>query len=413
MDKAYILMHKNIPVAEITIDGITARISSCISILHSDHLPVGVQIKQGQADRAKLNEWWCGRSIPASRDGIKHLLSELNISSAQILSEKTFGLSLSDQYWICPKGSDLHWEDINFFQNDFSEDVGNILLGNHKESDSLSLISPDNTSDGWLKKKWIVRDGKRCLLKGGSGAIRQEPYNECFASAVMRRLDIPHVDYKLTEVDKYPYSVCEDFITEKTELISAWYIMQTEKRKNNVSVYQHYLNCCKNLGITGIREALDRMIAVDYLIANEDRHQNNFGVVRNAETLEYLGAAPIYDSGSCLWFDMPTAMIGKMPLVCKPFKTKHDEQIKLVSSFDWLDFSSLKGIDEEFRELVRGSMFIDQARCDAICRGISFRLKKLEEYVNSQTRLYSVDTGEDVAEDVAYGGQDDENEFEM
>lgn len=39
------------------------------------------------------------------------------------------------------------------------------------------------------------------------------------------------------------------------------------------------------------------MIVLDYLIVNEDRHQNNFGVVRNAETLEYLGAAPIYDSG--------------------------------------------------------------------------------------------------------------------
>lgn len=28
-----------------------------------------------------------------------------------------------------------------------------------------------------------------------------------------------------------------------------------------------------------------------------DRHFNNFGVVRNADTLEWLGAAPIYDCG--------------------------------------------------------------------------------------------------------------------
>ena len=49
------------------------------------------------------------------------------------------------------------------------------------------------------------------------------------------------------------------------------------------------------------------MIVLDYLIVNEDRHQNNFGVVRNAETLEYLGAAPIYDSGTSLWFDKPPA----------------------------------------------------------------------------------------------------------
>ncbi len=34
------------------------------------------------------------------------------------------------------------------------------------------------------------------------------------------------------------------------------------------------------------------MIVLDYLIANEDRHLNNFGVIRNAETLEWLGFAP-------------------------------------------------------------------------------------------------------------------------
>ncbi|MFR6333241.1 MAG: hypothetical protein ACLUOI_33695 [Eisenbergiella sp.] len=41
--------------------------------------------------------------------------------------------------------------------------------------------------------------------------------------------------------------------------------------------------------------------------------------------------------------------------VSKPFKTTHDEQIKLVSSFDWLDIDALAGIDEELRELVKGS----------------------------------------------------------
>ena len=51
------------------------------------------------------------------------------------------------------------------------------------------------------------------------------------------------------------------------------------------------------------------MIVLDYVIANEDRHFNNFGVLRNAETLEWLGFAPIYDSGSSLGYDkMPAQM---------------------------------------------------------------------------------------------------------
>ncbi len=54
----------------------------------------------------------------------------------------------------------------------------------------------------------------------------------------------------------------------------------------------------ERLEIKGMQQELDQMLAVEYLIVNEDRHQNNFGVLRDADSLEWLGAAPIYDSGT-------------------------------------------------------------------------------------------------------------------
>ena len=89
----------------------------------------------------------------------------------------------------------------------FSDDVGNILCGKGASKDKRRLTSPDNTSDGWLKKKWKIMDGKRCLIKGGSGATQQEPHNEVLASSIMKRLDIPHVDYSLLIEDDSRYSV--------------------------------------------------------------------------------------------------------------------------------------------------------------------------------------------------------------
>lgn len=269
------------------------------------------------------------------------------------------------------------------------------------------MMSPDNTSDGWLRKKWKIIDGKRCLIKGGSGAIRQEPYNEVLACIVMNRLSIPCVNYKLQILDDYPYSVCEDFITPQNELVSAWYIMQTQKKQNHTSVYQHYLNCCNQLGIPHIAEAIDRMIILDHLIANEDRHQNNFGAIRNAETLEWIGAAPIYDSGSSLWFDKPTGMIqANCKLTCKPFKTSHEEQLKLVKSFEWLDLSTLKGIEDEFREILKDSVFVDTARCDAICRAFLGRIKMLANFIDSRAKfiLPTQSLGSEVTDDIAYSG---------
>ena len=113
--------------------------------------------------------------------------------------------------------------------------------------------------------------------------------------------------------------------------------MQTRKKSNHVSVHQRYLDCYDALGIPGVWEAVEQMIAVDYLFVNEDWHQNNFGVIRNADTLEYLGKVPIYDSGMSLQFDKPTTTFGSSRVTCKPFKNSHEEQINLVSSFDWLN----------------------------------------------------------------------------
>ncbi|GJM72564.1 hypothetical protein HMSSN036_47800 [Paenibacillus macerans] len=93
-----------------------------------------------------------------------------------------------------------------------------MLLGKGVSGESLSLMSPDNTSDGWLKKKWTLLNGKRCLVKGGSGAIQQEPYNEVLASRLMERLGIPHVSYTLLEQENYPYSVCEDLSLRRLSL---------------------------------------------------------------------------------------------------------------------------------------------------------------------------------------------------
>lgn len=402
----YQLMHKDIPVASLALDEATSVILRVDELYNREHLPIGIPVRKKQVDRAALNAWWKGRAIPASRQGIRAALEEMQVSATQNLLEKCLGLSLSDQYWIRPENINLRWSDVNFFEHPFSDDVGNILFGKGSGSDSVSLMSPDNTSDGWLKKKWIILDRKRCLLKGGSGATQQEPYNEVFASTLMERLGVQHVEYALTHQDEYPFSVCEDFITPDTELVSAWHVMQTQKKENHVSVYQHCLNCCDALGIPGVREALDRMLVVDYLLVNEDRHQNNFGFIRRADTLEWIGFAPIYDSGTSLWFDTPTPLINAAAarITSKPFKTSHEEQIKLVNCFEWIDWPSLSGVEDAFLSITHESLFIDEARQRAIVRALRKRIEMLKNHA-CMPYAPGIDLNHDVHSDIAYSGK--------
>jgi hypothetical protein len=204
----------------------------------------------------------------------------------------------------------------------------------------------------------------------------------------MRRLDVSHVPYTLTIIDEYPYSVCEDFITRDTELVSAWYIMQAKKRDNSTSPYRHFLECCEGLGISNAREDLDKMLAVDFIIANEDRHFNNFGAVRNADTLKWVGLAPVFDCGTSLWYDRPTTMIRPLAEApSKPFRKRHDDQIRLIGTFDWFDPAALQGIEAAFADILADSQFIDDARRNSLCHALLKRMELLTNHITGKRHV--------------------------
>lgn len=384
----YVLMHKNIPVVTLELDDVTCVISKIDEVFNESHLPVGVHIRNGIINRGELNQWWIDRAIPSSRSGIKKALEVLNLSDTKMLLTKCLGLSLLDQYWIRPiECEDLKWKDINFFDNSFSEDIGDVLLGKTVKQNVFNFHSPDNTSDGYLKKCWKIIDGKRCLIKAGSAPLMLQPFNEVIASIIMEKLNIPHVTYKLLWDDNVPYSVCEDFINHDTELVSAYRVMQMKKRNNNTSIYRHFINCCCSLGIKNITHFLDQMIVIDYIIANEDRHLNNFGLIRNAETLEWIGASPIFDSGSSLGYNkLPSGILTDDDISCKPFKKTHEKQLKLVTNYDWIDFKALENIDDDIRNVFKGAgIYADENRIDAIITSVKNRISNLHSLALNKT----------------------------
>ena len=399
------LMHKRIPVAELELDEDSGFIQKIGAVFAPEHLPVGVVPRQGRIDRSMFNDWWTERSIPASRSGVREALETLEISNTRMLLLRCLGMSLSDQYWIRPEGAGLQWEQINFFDNPFSEDIGDVLFGADRKANVLDFSSPDSTSDGNLKKRWKIIDGKRCLIKGGSNPFRQQPFNEVIATGIMKRLDIPHVPYTLTWNQEMPYSVCEDFITGETELVPAWRIIQTQKNRNDLSTYQHFVNCAEGLGIPDVVPFLNRMIVLDYIIANEDRHLNNFGAVRNAETLKWIGMAPIYDSGSSLGYDKLAFEIRRARNVtCKPFKNHHEEQLKLVTDFNWIDFDRLADVRDLIVETLSAEgteEFIVKERIEIIAESVLTRIGHVRELSMTQTAAQTDSPEDDVEKDVA------------
>lgn len=369
----YTLMHKKIPAAELEMDEVTGVIVKVREVYRPEHLPLG-----GPADKGWLNQWWVDRTVPADRAGVREALDILGEAGPRALALRSWGRNLSDHYWLRPQGCGLTWEEVSFFRHPFSGDVGDALLGRSRRAEALDLCSPDSSTDGFLPKRWVILDGVPYLMKGGSPPYFQQPFNEVIASGLQKRLHIPHVPYTLCWQGGQPYSLCPCLVAEDTELVTAWQVMQTGKKDNRTSLYQHFLTRCEALGAGNMTARLDEMLVLDYLIADEDRHFSNFALLRDPETLGWKGMAPLFDSGTALGYARTAQRMGvERDLVCKPFKRRHLQQLELVTAFDWIDFDALEGSEELVYAVcsdTQAAALLGRDRIEAMAAGLRRRI---------------------------------------
>lgn len=335
------LLHRDDVVVGIVIDEDDGRIVESTEPERMDLMPVGTVVN-GTVRSDRFKSWWSSRSIPVTRTGVQHLLRTLDLDDTMPLLLRSMGLSLADHYWIRPQGSEVRWGDVNFFVNGFSDDVGNLLFGNDIQAGELDLTSPDNTSEGMLMKRWKIVDGRRCLIKTGELPYRQEAYNEKAACILAERMGIPHVEYDVIEYEGVACSICDGFIDEDTELVSAHQISRSEIHDPGVPLYDRLVSCCLHHGLDAV-PFLDRMMVFDYLIGNTDRHLNNFGVIRDSHTLEWRGFAPLFDNGTSMGCDLEAEdIVSEAGLDCKPFSEYFPRQMALVRDTDWIDMDAVR-----------------------------------------------------------------------
>lgn len=388
-----VLMNKNTEVLVAEYDDGLKAFTNIIEIKNVDFAPYifkRMYEKDSNEDfRVILSDWFKGRGIPSWRDKLDLLLSRLNIERPEELLDRSFGLSLSDQYWLKPYDSDIQYDDINFFDHDFdaSDFLEATFTNNSKINISESSFkTPNNTTDGMLKKTWIVEDGKRYLLKGGYKNDVLQPFNEVLASKICDKLGFNHVTYTLDIVKEKVVSKCICLTNKDTEIIPAYQIMHEEEKNNNIKDYENYIKILLDNGIENVREKLENMFILDFLIMNEDRHLNNFGIIRDVNTLKWLDICPIFDNGQSLnitSFDDDTMTVngdGRLFYEVKPF----DEIIKLVKDIKRIDISKLDGIVDWFDDLLHKYQSItnmSDRRINRLCILLNRQINKLKDMI--------------------------------
>ena len=394
----FFLMHKDIPVCLLEIDsaGNVSKVRRNRDT--AAHFPLG-----GQMNDMKFHEWWRDRAIPKTRHGASTALARLGYSSTANALVNNLALSLSDCYWIKPRGAQLSWNDVNLFVNDFADSFGEITIDQSHEIDLRRKTRFDcAASQGELQKKWgIDENGRRYLIKGNYGDSYQQSLNELFASQLHSQQSFGHF------TQYYPAKIsvgqeleglgclCYDFCSEKTESISAWELLQTVKLKQNESFYYPLKKVCLSLGMKEevFTSFMDYQIMTDYLISNTDRHMNNIAVMRDPDSLEILGFAPIYDSGNSMFYNVPYEYM----------KTLRVNEIK-THSFVEKEERLLQYVhDRTIVDLGRADMEFDIYRKDISERHI--RIPVMEElYSKKIERLKAFQNGKDIWKDERYRG---------
>ncbi len=392
-----ILMNKNTPVLLAYYDEATSGFTNIIEIYNIDYAPYILKNIYVNKDndleifRAYLSNWFKGRGIPSWRDKLDLLLHRLNINAPDELLDKAFGLSLSDQYWLKPEDTKLTYDDVNFFDNDFS--YAEFLEASLSKNSTIiknasSLKTPNNTTDGMLKKAWIIDNGTRYLLKGGYKNETLQPFNEVLASQICKRLGFKHTTYTLDTYKNIIVSKCPCFINKDTELITCSQIMNGLKRYGNTKDYEEYISILEKQGIKDARIKLENMYILDFLIMNEDRHLNNFGIIRDVNTLKWLDVAPIFDNGqslNTLYYDEEELHIsgeGKFFYEVKPF----DEIIRIVKDIKRIDVKVLEDLPEWFDNLLHEYQYLtgySDTRINKLCILLNRQINKLKNLIEN------------------------------
>ena len=140
---------------------------------------------------------------------------------------------------------------------------------------------------------------------------------------------------------------------------------------------RHYCDCAQRLGVKNNIQMLDKMMLLDYLILNHDRHFKNFGILRNSQNLNAAEAAPIFDSGSSLFHEDGAVAI-TLPEKAR-MRTEYfdslDNQLELIHDWSWFDPQKLEGFTAECYALLLSVPTIEKERAGKITKALETRIQ--------------------------------------
>jgi len=271
--QSYVLLSKDDPIANI-IDG-------KLEPILPDRLPLFLQ-RTGDVEA-----WLESRAVDSSRVNSRLLKKALRLDKKDDISTvlAVNAATITDNFWIKPtEDTETTYADVRFTVNRFDNLA---LTGDVNSFDQPPSRTPELTNTGSFEKCWRLVDGQWWMVKAGKP---EELFSEFAIYKLGKLMGFPMAEYK----PDGDFIQSRDFTDgAKVDFEPAAAVIGDES--DYIKIYERL----KPYG-EAVCAAYVRQCYLDALFLNMDRHEHNYGLLRDSDTGEVLGMAPFFDHNIAL-----------------------------------------------------------------------------------------------------------------
>lgn len=242
-----------------------------------------------------LRHYFAGRVLAVSRQNAKSILQ--SIGESQRLTEeqsyqlalKCHALSVSDNFWVKEDVEDLTFAQVNLRKQHLADVLFQVCVEGTPVSLQHSVLAADISVGGMFRKTWYRDTDGLYLYKSDLTTDFINTKCEVYVSKLLNTTSVSHVKYEEAVRDNIVCCRCKCFTDDLNSFVSAqdikdWCNASGKKFEDFLSVYAgEFAN----------------MVVCDYVLANPDRHLENWGFIVD-ENNEIKCMAPLFDHNQAL-----------------------------------------------------------------------------------------------------------------
>ncbi len=237
-----------------------------------------------------IEHWLENRKASKHNAHLRQIMKDCGCENTTGFIQITHAASINDTFWVKKEGEEICWDQVSFYKNKFDETISRLAFeGMGLYGIKISSTSPELSTDGSFRKCWRKeQDGIYLYKRGSSGARNSglEPYCEVLGSEIARIISKNAVSYELVRLHGELASKCRVFTDEQHGYVPIARFALNHSSPNDILRFYEKIGC---------EDDFRRMIVIDALTFNVDRHGGNHGVLVDNDTLVPVQMAPIFD----------------------------------------------------------------------------------------------------------------------